>query len=284
MTVVVEGKHSYFLGTQALLLDDNRDVASSWASQHIIANDAIKWVIGKYVEADNANYNGQLWSLADLQMSKPTIVHAPMNINHHPRKIVGTFVAAEMMYPKDEQAQEVKSHPFIETLGAFWRFYFPDEMEVVQAAFDSGECFLSMECVSATVSCVGEGGCGETFDYAGPNSETYCAHLQEGGIRQLNQPHFLAGALVVPPAQPGWGGAEVTELSRLVKEYATEAENLYNQISEEAPHLDPQKWEELMGELLLKAKGTTADDPRLKKVPAQAIGRRIARDSIKQNS
>jgi hypothetical protein len=283
MTVLVEGSNSFFLGTQAILVDDERDVASSWANQHIVPNKAIKWVIGKYVEADNANYNGQYWSLADLQMKKPTILHSPMNINHQPKKIVGAFVAAEMMYPRGadpDQAQEDDDnqqdfHPYIETLGAFWRYYFPEEMAVVEKAFDSGECFLSMECISSTVTCVGPNGCGEVFQYDGPRSATYCAHLLgDSGVKQLNDPHFLAGALIIPPAQPGWGGASVKELSKLIQDNASTAERIYDEVSSEMPHLDSSKWEQLMGQLMLKAESQS------EKVPADILGRRIARNSI----
>jgi hypothetical protein len=278
MTVLVEGDNSYFLGTQALLLDDSRDVASSWASEHIVSNQAIKWVLGKYVEADNANYNGQFWTLADLQMKKPTILHSPMNMNHQAKKIVGAFVAAEMMYPRalneDAQSAEVSQHPYIETLGAFWKYYFPNELDIVERAFAEGECFLSMECVSSTVTCAGADGCGMTFQYDGPRSASYCEHLLgPSAVKQLNDPHFLAGALIIPPAQPGWGGAEVKELSKLIQENAAAAEQVHDQLVEEMPHLSWKQVEQMMLALLMQAKE--------KKVPADVLGRRIARDSIK---
>lgn len=278
MTVLVEGANSYYLGTQALLLDDDREIASSWASKHIVSNAAIKWVIGKYVEADNANYNGQYWSLADLQMKSPTILHSPMNMNHQQKKIVGAFVAAEMMYPRDDSADaNPMAHPYIETLGAFWKYYFPDELAVVESAFRAGECFLSMECVSSSITCGGADGCGETFPYDGPRSPTYCAHLLgPTAVKQLNDPHFLAGALIIPPAQPGWGGAEVKELSKLITEQTESANRIDQEIATEMPDLDWKKREQIVLQLL-----RNAAEERASKIPADILGRRIARDSIK---
>ena len=258
MTVLVQGTNSYFLGTQATLIEDDRDIASAWASKHIIKNDHIKWVVGKYVEADNANYNGQLWTLKDLQMKRPTILHAPMNVNHAAHKIVGTFPAAEMMYPLDDEAQV--QNPYIEVLGAFWKFYFPDELSKVNRAFQEGELFLSMECVSKTVTCAGDDSCGQTFAYMGPRSETYCADLQNGGVRQLDDPNFLAGALIIPPVKPGWGGASVNEISTLIEENLAQAERVYAELSEQMPHLDSSKWEHMMVQLLQRAAQSEAQE------------------------
>lgn len=272
MTVLIEGKTSYFFGTQATLLEDNRETASSWANDKIISNQAIKWVIGKYVEADNANYNGQLWSLADLQMKRPTIVHSPMNLNHAAHQIVGTFTAAEMLYPTDDQAQV--TNPYIETLGAFWRFYFPEEMAAVDEAFKTGQLYQSMECVSETVTCAGADGCGMTFPYAGPRSESYCDCLQQGGVRQLNDPHFLAGALIIPPAKPGWGGASVDEIARILESNTDATNRIYQEVSNDMPHLDQTQWETLMFQLMQKA------DLSEPKTPAKMIGRRVARNIL----
>jgi hypothetical protein len=279
MTVLVQGPKSYYFATQAVLLDDTRDVASSWASKHIVANEAIKWIVAKYVEADNANYNGQMWKLQDLQLKKPTIVHSPMNINHAAHHIVGTFPAAEMMYPTGvgDQAQQ-QLNPYVEVLGAIWQFYFPEEMAAVEAAFKEGSLYTSMECVSHSVTCAASDGCGKTFDYKGPISESYCEHLQKpGGVRQLNDPHFLAGALIIPPARPGWGGASVDEISALIEANLAQAERLYDEISRQSPHLDSKAWENLMIDLLHRA--SLEDDEE--KTPAEILGRRVARQLLR---
>lgn len=248
MTILTEGKRSFFITTPAILIDDSKDIASEWASDHIIKNEAIKWIVGKYVEADNANSNGQLWQFNDLLMAQPTISHTPMNIDHHSNEIVGTFVASEMVYPTDGPVL----NPFIEVLGAYWRYYFPETLKKVQAAFESGMLSISMECVGESVTCVGtESACGETFQYMGPDHDSYCAHMREhSSSRQINNPHFLGGALILPPNRPGWKQARVNEISNLVNE--DEAHEQIKSIAKAFPDGDHAQWEALMYELQLR--------------------------------
>lgn len=254
MSVAIEGNHSFFIGSRAVLLDPSRDTASSWASAHVQPNPAVKWVLGKYVEADRANNNKQYWYFDDLKKAQPTITHAPMNLNHHAKSIVGAFVATEMMYPVGEGEEAATQNPYIEALGAMWSYYFPEEYEVVKAAHDEGALFYSMECVAETVTCGGDFGCGETYEYAGRISETYCAHLNEHiSWKILNNPHFLAGALIIPPEKPGWSGAEIKELALVVTEQAEQAEAIYASLAQEFPQEEAFQWEERMLSLMARA-------------------------------
>lgn len=240
MTVLIENETSFYLSTPATVLDLDRDVAAEWASAHIVRNPAIKWIVGKYVEADNANSNGQYWSLEDLQLKQPTIQHSPMNVAHRPTNIIGTYVASEMLYPTTSEA-----NPYIETVGAAWKYYFPDELAMVEAAYNVGALYQSMECISDTITCVGPNGCNETFDYRGPMDSSYCEHIRDrSGFRQLNNPHFLAGALIYPPDRPGWKGASVNELSNLVSD--EKKHEIIHSIASESPHLSPTQWEQMM--------------------------------------
>lgn len=260
MSVVVKGKNSFFIGSRAELLTTERETASEWASKHIVHNPALRWVLGKFVEADNANLNKQFWTQDDLRMGQPTIQHAPMNMLHRQRDIVGAFVATEMMYPQHAEAAAWESNPFIEALGAMWAYYFPQELAAVEKAHNEGSLFFSMECVAQSITCEGEQGCSNTFDYAGITSPTYCDHLNSHvSIKHLNEPHFLAGALVIPPARPGWARANVKQLSALVKEYAEEAEKAYEEIANELPHLSPKQWEAQMLQLLHRAKSFSGE-------------------------
>jgi hypothetical protein len=233
MTILTENENTFTLTSQAILIEDSRDVASSWASKHITSNPAFKWVLGKYVEADNANSNGQYWTLKDLQLNGPTISHTPMNIGHQAQRIVGSFVASDLIYP-----EFANSNPYIEALGVMWKYYFPESVRQVEAAFEQGSLFLSMECLGETVTCGGPDGCGETFPYQGPMSNSYCTHIQErASYRQLNNPIFVGGALVVPPFSPGWKGAEVTDVAQ---ERATA---IYEDLKKQSPHLSEQSLE-----------------------------------------
>lgn len=251
-TVCVEGEKSFFLASQAELLPDDREMA--WAERTIKPNPALKYVLGKYCEADRANLNKQFWALDQLRLAQPSITYSPMNMLHSQR-IVGAFIDSEMMYPLDETAAaEVPQHPYIEALGAFWRYYFPSEYAMISQAHQLGSLFLSMECIADSITCAGEGGCGETYDYAGPKSMTYCAHLNQGeSIKQLNGPHFLAGALIVPPERPGWADASVRDISGLVQEHRLEAEMAYEGFKAGSPHLSAAQWEYLMNKLLEQA-------------------------------
>ncbi len=258
MTILIEGAKSFFLGAQASLVNP-MDLASNdrelaWAERAVKANDAYRWVLGRFVEADNPNRNKQFWALDHLRMGQPTIQYAPMNLLHRARDIVGVFVDTEMVYPTGSTAAETAEHPYIEALGAFYKFYFPDELKIVEAAHATGTLFFSMECIANSITCGGESGCGKEFDYAGPRSEDYCDHLN-GGLsnKELNEPHFLGGALIFPPEKPGWPGAEVKDLSKLVEEHAGECERAYSMIAAEAPHLSQNQWEYVMGELVYLA-------------------------------
>jgi len=248
MSIVVPGSRSYFLGARARVIDDQKELAAeNWYSDHIAANSALKWIVGRYVEADNPNQNRQMWTHADLTMAEPTIQYAPMNLLHDQKNIVGTFTNTSMMYPTDELAQE-GVNPWIEALGAFWKAYFPEELELVERAHAEGALFFSMECIGESVTFhTADMGENETFPFKGAFHESYGDwNKTENAIRQINNPHFLGGALILPPTQPGWKGAEITDISRYVKQHAAEAEEVYNSIEADSPHLSSHQIEEVM--------------------------------------
>lgn len=349
MTVWIEGNRGFFLGAAAQLVEDDREVAS-WASPYIVKNPAYKWVLGRFVEADRANINRQLFSLDGLQMGRPSIAHAPMNMNHVARRVVGAFVGSDLIYPttaepeasqiesddgqanvdadppegiaeaardfntdqRDKMAKKghalpdgsfpianeqdlhnaiqafgrakdkaaAKAHiikrakalgltkllpdgwtapqkaatqpelnPYIEALGVFWKYYFPDEYELIENAYAQGALFYSMECVPGQIQCAGAGGCGGQYEYAGRQSDSYCAHLNDGASdKLLIDPHFTGGALLVPPVKPGWANADVHSL---VAKYSDLADRVYAGVAEELPGLSASKWEAMMEELLV---------------------------------
>lgn len=250
MSIIIESGNSVHFTCSARLIDDDRDVASDWASQHIKTNKFIKWIVGRYVEADNANRNNQYWTLSDLQAKHSTVDHTPMNMGHRHNEIVGTVVASEMIYPTDESAAD--QNPFVETVGAFWKWYFPEQLSAIEKAYSEGSLYQSMESVSDTVTCVGEGGCGQTFDYAGPMSDTYCDCIREHrASKQLDNPHFLGTGLIIPPDRPGWTNAEINEISKMTTD--DEKHRVLASIAAESPHLSPDEWEKVMWTLQFQA-------------------------------
>ena len=296
MTTWIEGARSFFLGSQAFLIEDDREMASSWASSHILHNPAHKWVLGRFVESDRANNNRQQFTLEGLQMARPTITHAPMNLNHQQHKVVGAFVATELVYPTAAPAKAdgsapicpvegcgttmalsnddafcptcepekvtafeaavdamgIALNPYIDALGVFWKHYFPREYALVEAAHAEGRLFYSMECIPSDIKCVGDGGCSKEFAYVGRQSDTYCDHLNESSSdKLLVNPHFTAGAILIPPVNPGWSHADI---HTLVAGHQQMAQNIFDDVKEELPHLSPDEWESLMGELLALAR------------------------------
>lgn len=249
MSVIVEGERGVYMGAQAWLLEDDRELA--WAENHIVRNAAYKWVLGKFVEADSPNDNGHLFPLEELRDWQRTVAYAPLNMLHRPHHIVGSFVATEMMYPAGgAEAAAAGQHPYLEALAAMWRYYFPDEFRAVEEAHRQGSLFLSMECVPSALGCVTDG-CGKEFAYDGRTSASYCDHLNApGSIKRLRQPHFTGGALIIPPTRPGWKKADVTQLSSLIEEHLKEADAVYAGIAQEFPHLDARQWEGLMATVL----------------------------------
>lgn len=248
-TVAIEGKHGFFLADRAeLIIPSDKELA--WAERYVFDNPAYGWVLGKFVEAERENANRAYWTVDGLSFGNPSIKHAPMNLLHQPRQIVGTFVGSELMLPLDEQAADGE-RPHIEALGALWKAYFPLQYEAVAKAHADGQLFFSMECVAESLTCSGDGGCGQDFAYAGPTSPTYCQHLNERSSRRVfNSPWFTGGALIIPPKVPAWGSAKISELSTFVDEHQEEAEAAFENARDMAPEGDTKLWESLMFRLL----------------------------------
>lgn len=239
--MIIDGANALIMAGPAELLDTSREYA--WADRALRVNPAFRYLLGRYVEADHANSNGQMWTLPDLQETYKTVEGSPLNMIHKARYIVGHYTDVELLYPTDEKAGAEPTNPYVEALAVLYKYYFPDELAAVEAAHREGALFFSMECVGESLTCAGEGGCGKEFAYAGRNDASYCDHINDGGVRQINRPHFLGGALIIPPVQPGWSNAEIHSL---VAKYAAEAEAAYKQVADAAPHLDPAQWEVLM--------------------------------------
>ena len=247
MPIILETDKTVLIAGTARLIDDDKDIASDWASKHIKTNKYIKWIVGKYVEADRANRNGQYWSLGDLQLKHGTVNHSPMNMGHRQQDIVGTVVASEMIYP-----DLVELNPYVETVGAFWKWYRPEALSEIEAAYETGNLWNSMECISDTVTCVGDDSCGKTFDYAGPMSDTYCACIQEHrSVKQLDNPHFLGVGIITPPERPGWSNAEINSIAAHTTD--EQKQELLASVAQAAPHLSPEQWETTMWALQFDA-------------------------------
>lgn len=273
MSVVVETERSFFLTVPAVLINDQHDCASSWASKFIKPNKWHKWVLAKYVEADNANSNQQYWSLEGLQSSVGSIENTPMNLGHKSHSIIGSWSNAELLYPDAATAGDTQEHPYVETLGVFWRYYFNDLMPLIESAYESSSLAVSMECVADSVTCVGENSCGETYDYMGPFHDSYCAGINgRTTAKQFNNPHFLAGALLLPPDKPGWSNADVKELASLSSD--EEKDRLISDLNDTFTDMDAADLEKLM--FTLQAHSEANSVVEAPKTPASFLAGRVA--------
>ncbi len=246
-----EGKDRIYMAGQAWVMDGTRtdiEVATSeWATAHMVPNEANSYVLGRFVEADKANNNKQYFRLGDLLLAQPTIAHAPLNVNHQSQP-VGTFISSEMQYPV-----EGEGNPYIEALAAVWKHYFPSAYEAIQRAFAEGNLFYSMEAVPRTLSTIGGTDDTATYPYEGRVSDNYPKEINQRSCEGivLNSPHFVGGALIIPPSRPGWSKADVKQMSKFMHQQWETAEEIYAGAQTLAPHGDPQTWEILMGELIL---------------------------------
>lgn len=257
MTAWVEGRNKFVLASTAQLVSmDHEEAADAWWAAHVRNSPTFKWLVGRFVEADRANSNRQLFSLEGLQMARPSITHAPMNLNHFQRRIIGSYVATEMLYPVGNEVPAAMAageslNPHIEALGVVWQHFFPGEVDAIEHAHAEGKLSFSMECVPRQVQCTGDGGCGETYEYAGRKSDTYCDHLNEyASDKLLIDPLFTAGAVLVG-VQPGWKHADIHSL---VAQYTDEQlDALYQDVAKTHSDWDPHVWEAAMHALLAMA-------------------------------
>ncbi len=249
--IIQEKDDHILLVEQAIIVSDDMDSAS-WASRHMYANPGIKWVIGNYAEADEANRNGTMFAFEDFKAAQQTVAHSPMNIDHQQNRIVGTWIASEMIYPRTEQADARMNNPYLQVLGAYWRKKFPDTLKRVEAAFDSGMLAISMEAVGESVTCAGDEGCGKNFPYRGPFHPSYCEHINSRtSAKQVNKPQFRGGALILPPNRPGWAKGSVEEMAAEFSDQ--QIEDLVEQVETTFPNLDAAEREKFALRLQLSA-------------------------------
>lgn len=222
----VEGHRSFYIVTPAHLVRD--DVETAWAEAHVKANPNLAYVLGRYVGGGAVpNLNKQAFRTEDLRAAHASLQYTPLNVNHNPGRIVGAFVASELVYPTQNAAAADDSYlqePYVEALAAVWKNYCSAEYVAIKAASDAGTIAYSMESVPTHLQCAGADGCGKEFAYDGRRSLAYCAHLNEGrSDKLLVNPRFIGGALILPPALPGWQNANVYQL--IAREVATMAES-----------------------------------------------------------
>lgn len=207
--------HVYLTAPSSLL---PAELAGAWRDK-AGDNEHYLYLQGRLVEGDRPNANGALWSSSDLQLASRTVAHGPLNWLHEGRHIVGTLMESTFV---GREAAAADIGPHIAVLAAMWRFIWPKEAAAYERHAAAKQSWISMECVSKTVTCVAPGeaeaasvGCGDTFDYMSVVRGEACEHLaKRTSVRRLNEPTFLGAGLIVPPTRPGWANADMEIVRR----------------------------------------------------------------------
>ena len=209
--------------------DSNRVVISQpIESAAFKADDFLLKFSGRLVEAETANRNGAFWSQGDLEFGLPSVAHGPLNWGHDASVIVGTLVEPKLV--KSEAAAAAGVGPHIQTGAVMWAFLYPERAHVLQTYVEKRTAWLSMECISQEIACVGPNGCGKVMPYADAQLRRgqACAHIKErASHRRFINPVFQGAAVIVPPQSPGWAKADITSLGLEAAEQQAEAANLH---------------------------------------------------------
>lgn len=253
--IIVPTSNGFILGSTAALVDED-NVARAWAERHVRKDPDLRWIVGNYVEADQANSNGHIFPLDELLVAQTTIPGKPLNMLHREHYILGYFAGAQLLdesgHDLDEAGVQARckaesaGHPYVEALAALWHTRFPEEFFRIQAAHKEGSLFFSMEAIPESVSCPT---CEHEAVFAGLESESYCAHMQGAtGPKILRRPVFSGGAIIIPPVRPGWDRSDIKTISKMYEQSQIDA--FEADLKVELPHLAPDKWESVMAQVL----------------------------------
>lgn len=261
--MIIQRDESFLVCSSAALLEPS-DQLEAWAQRHIRVDPDIRWILGNYVEADNANSNGHIFPLDELIQAQATLPGKPLNMMHREHYIVGAFAGAQLLttegVPITAAEVDVTKHSevgaHVEALAGMWHNRFTEEFFNVRRAHAEGSLYFSMEAIPDQVSCPT---CDLRTAFAGITSDTYCDHMQGAtGPKRLHTPTFSGGAIILPPVKPGWSRADITAIARYLDDPA--AEEVYDAVATESPELSPQEWERLMVEIM----GTDLEDRKVK--------------------
>jgi hypothetical protein len=178
----------------------------------VSAGDFILNLTGRLVEAEHANRNGAFWTQGDLEFGLPSVGRGPLNWLHEETKIVGSLFDPVLVNAREAAAGSPSMGPHIRTEATMWGWIFPREVAAVQDYATAGKAWLSMECISQEVACVGPNGCGSKVSYLDyqHKADNVCAHLRErASHRRFVNPIFQGAAVIVPPVEPGWANADL---------------------------------------------------------------------------
>lgn len=254
--ITLAARHGFHVVFPVDLVDPDDKRVLDWAEPYLAQVNRwdIGWLLGRYVHADRANRNGHIFPLDDLKDSYKLVNHTPLNMQHRPRDIIGTFIASELLWPLDGAATDAGDPPtpWVETLAAVWRHVYPQTYADIKAATAKGIAALSMEAYPETIGC---GTCDAVYPFDGVTSDTYtCGHLKDRRApKRLFKPHFVGGGVILPPAQPGWRDAQIKQVAALFEQDPIAAAALEADIESAFAGIDVAEAELLMGGIIADA-------------------------------
>jgi len=157
-------------------------------------NPNIKWLQGQYVEADNANKNGQVWAEGEIAIKSVTPNFMPVTVMHDTRSAVGLIADTRLLTPAKDAVPRAR----LDNTLAIWAHRFPEVAEEIDTNYEQGSLMQSMECVSPHYSCAE---CGKTYQKlpGGAERANWCSHLEEAagvGARILGNVVFTGTGLI----------------------------------------------------------------------------------------
>lgn len=160
----------------------------------VAPNEHLMWLRGNYVEADNPNANGQMWTAGEIALKQLTPMFMPVTVMHDPRTAVGLIADVALRTPEKDEVPRSR----IDTSLAIWAHRFPEVAEETQINYKAGSLMQSMECVSPHYTCAE---CGQLFHKLPDKAESanWCEHLAESdgwGARILGGVVFTGTGLI----------------------------------------------------------------------------------------
>lgn len=178
--VFEEGDRLYLVGNLAPASPAQQDIEEFAYGKSIIddlrkraPNEHLAWFGGHYVEADNANGNGAMWTSEELAIKSLTPMLMPVTVMHDPRTAVGMIADLALRTPEKDGVPRAK----IETALALWKHRFSDVVEEAMHNYEAGTLMQSMECLAPNYDC-GTCGMGFTKLAGGAEQAHWCAHLK----------------------------------------------------------------------------------------------------------
>jgi hypothetical protein len=196
--VYEEGDRLYLVAPVTPIEATNEEVAEFAFGDDLLKrapNPHIAWFRGHYVEADQANGNGAMWTAKELAIKSLTPMLMPVTVMHDPRTAVGAIADLSLRTPDKDQVPRSK----IDTAIALWSHRFPEVVEEAKRNYATGELMQSMECHAPNYDCR-TCGMGFTKLPGGAEQANWCAHLKgEGdvpGVRILRSVVFTGTGLI----------------------------------------------------------------------------------------